>query len=288
MKHEFLNYLEENFYVEFDGDDEYVLDENGNISELYLWGHNHLHLYSDDPKYISDLSVLLPLSTTLKVLHVNNWVVEDMSPLKQFTRLRDLSLSHSNRIKKISGIEELTELESLDLSGNDIKKIEGLEKLTRLKTLDLRANGYIKTIEGLDNLLQLEALYLQDNDISTIENLNHLSHLKRLKLHHNNIKTWENTEALSNLTMLTIGNKLRRFPDLSKHPLLEVLGIMSLVNKIENLDPLVHLHTLHMIHETSHVNNPEEALQHDHLKNIIIDCEVLKGQDSPTFWNSDK
>lgn len=42
MKNDFLKYLEINYFVEFDKDDEYVLDENNNVIELHLWGHNQL------------------------------------------------------------------------------------------------------------------------------------------------------------------------------------------------------------------------------------------------------
>ena len=222
MKNEFLTYLEENFYVEFDRDDGYTLDENGNVVELYLWGHNQTYGILGDPKHISDISILLPLSPSLKVLHINNWVVEDMSPLKHFIHLRELSLAGNNRIRKISGIENLTELTVLDLSYNGIEKIEGIGKLTNLKILNLSVNGLgasgsINKIEGLDTLLNLEALYLHDNEIQTIENINHLTSLKRLTLHHNKIRKLENMNALSGLTRLTIGNKLEEFPDLSNH-----------------------------------------------------------------------
>lgn len=286
MKHEFLSYLEENFYVEFDRDDEYVLDENGNVSELYLWEHNQTYGIAGDPRYISDISVLLPLCASLKVLHINNWTVEDMSPLKYFVHLRELSLSHNNKIKRISGIENLTDLEFLDISGNEIKKIEGLEKLVKLKLLDVRGNYHIKKIEGLETLSHLTALYLHDCDIKKVEGIDHLVHLKRLTLHHNKIKTLENMPSLSGLTRLTIGNKLEEFPDLRNYPLLEELGIRGNGITIPDLNFLEHLHTVEI--GGDNIQNQEVLMKHKNLKNIEVDCNHLKGTLSPTFWTSDR
>ena len=110
MKHEFLKYLEENFYVDFNFQDKFVLDKEGNIVELVLGGENQSPRHPD-PKNIRDLSVFLPLSPYLKVLHIRNcYLNEDMSPIKDFIHLKELSLSYTNRIRKISGLENLTDI----------------------------------------------------------------------------------------------------------------------------------------------------------------------------------
>jgi len=189
-----------------------------------------------------------------------------MSPIKDFIHLKQLRLSFTNYINKISGLENLTQLEVLDLSGNRIEKIEGLENLTKLKLLDLSENGlgsegHIKKIEGLNSLKKLETLYL----------------------HHNEIKTIENIGSLTSLTRLTVGNEIDEFPDLSNHLLLEGLWIMGNFKIIPNLDFLEHLHTVSI--EGDDIENPDALLSHNHLKNIEIDCKGLKG-DLSTFWKS--
>lgn len=289
MKHEFLKYLEDNFYVNFDRDDKYVLDKNGEISELYL-EPQQISYIKDDPKLLNDLSILLPLSPYLKVLHVNNGTVKDMSSIKNFIHLKELSLAYNNYFKKIFGLENLTELEILNLSGNRIEKISGLENLTELRVLDLSENGlgskgYIKKIEGLDSLKKLEALHLHGNKIQTIENINHLTDLKRLTLHTNEIGKYENMDDLSKLTRFTIGYNLKVFPDLKKHKLLEELGIQGEFDRIENLDYLEYLHTVNI--EGEEVGNSSILLKHKHLKNIRVNLKYLKGTISPLFWNSE-
>jgi Leucine-rich repeat (LRR) protein len=290
MKHEFLKYLEEKFYVDFNYKDRFVLDEEGNIAELYLEGNQHP---VSDPKNIRDLSLFLPLGPYLKVLSIRNcYLKEDMSPIKDFIHLKQLRLSYTNYINKISGLENLTQLEVLDLSGNRIEKIEGLENLTNLKLLDLSvnglgSNGYIKKIEGLDSLKKLEALYLHENEIQTIENINHLTNLKRLTLHTNEIGKYENMDALSKLTRFTIGYNLTVFPDLMNHILIEELGIQGEFDRIENLDYLESLHTVNIESGGKEVKNSSILLEHKYLKNIRVSLEYLKGTISPLFWNSE-
>ena len=69
--------------------------------------------------------------------------------LKDLTEL-DLS---SNKIKKIEGLDKLTNLQKLDLSWNEISKIEGLEKLKNLKEVWVRLNP-IKNYHSLSPRLK--------------------------------------------------------------------------------------------------------------------------------------
>lgn len=74
----------------------------------------------------------------------------------------------------------------LYLEGNGIKKIEGLEKLTNLRCLYLQEN-VIKKIEGLETLENLVNMNLSDNMIEKIEGLGALKKLQNLQLKRNRI-----------------------------------------------------------------------------------------------------
>lgn len=268
MKPEFINYLEENFYADFKSYDKFVLDQDGNIVELSIGGVDQSPVLPD-PKNISDLSVFLPLSPYLKVFHVRNCGIDkDMSPIKAFTHLRELSLSYTNRINKITGLENLTELETLDLSGNKIEKIEGLENLTKLKLLDLSSNGlgfdgYIKKVEGLSSLTRLECLYL----------------------HHNEIEEIKEIDTLSNLKKLTLSTRLTEFPDLTSLQSLEQLSITGEFNRVESLSGLKHLHTIR-IESEKEIENIEELVKNKNLINIEVNSEKIRGHVSGiyTHW----
>jgi hypothetical protein len=268
MKHEFIKYLEENFYADFKFYDKYVLDKDGNIIEISIGGVDQNPILPD-PKNISDLSVFLPLSPYLKVLHIRNCRLDkDMSPIKAFTQLRELSLAYTNLINKITGLENLTELETLDLSGNKIEKIEGLENLTKLKLLDLHSNGlgsegYIKKVEGLSSLTRLETLYL----------------------HHNEIEEIKEIDNLSNLRKLTLSTRLSEFPDLTSLQSLEQLSIDGEFNRVESLSELKHLHTIG-IESEKEIENMEELVTNKNLINIEVNSEKIRGDISGiyTHW----
>ena len=66
--------------------------------------------------------------------------------------------------QKISHLDSLVNLETLDLSYNRIGKIEGLGNLRNLQRIYFVHNR-ISQIEGLGNLLRLEYLELGDNVI---------------------------------------------------------------------------------------------------------------------------
>jgi hypothetical protein len=94
---------------------------------------------------------------------------------------RILALDLYNRhIKDLSGIENLTDLEYLNLRGNQISDISALEGLTGLKKLYLY-NNQIIDISALEGLTKLNTLWLRGNKIidytpiSDLYNNNNLS-----------------------------------------------------------------------------------------------------------------
>ncbi len=97
--------------------------------------------------------------------------------------MRDLRF-HENKIERIEGLEDMTELDLLTLSNNQIGRIEGLERLVHLRELHLGVNR-IPRIEGLDTLVNLRELTLYGNRITCIEGLHHLECLEHLDLQHN-------------------------------------------------------------------------------------------------------
>jgi len=78
-----------------------------------------------------------------------------------------LDLSHKDieSITEIKGLENLTSLRELILSGNQINEIKSLDTLTKLRKLNLRYNK-ITEIKGLDTLSTLKWLYINGNEFS--------------------------------------------------------------------------------------------------------------------------
>ena len=85
------------------------------------------------------------------------------------------------KINDISGIENLTNLQELNLNDNEISDISPLKDLNNLKYLYLNSNK-ISDINPLTNLTRLESLNLGTNRISDIKPLSNLTNLNRLFL----------------------------------------------------------------------------------------------------------
>ncbi|WP_234124600.1 leucine-rich repeat domain-containing protein [Clostridium hydrogenum] len=123
------------------------------------------------------------------------------SDLEQVTTLAAVD----DNITDLSGIENLTNLNSIFLGGNSISNLEPLEKLTKLQTLNL-VGCQISDISPLRNLSNLQFLFLSDNSIEDISSLEGLNNLQYLSLDGNNIEDVSSLLKLPNLTDLEIAN----------------------------------------------------------------------------------
>ena len=118
--------------------------------------------------------------------------------MEQLTQLQELDLP-GNQLAEIKGLEKLTQLRTLWLDNNQLTEIKGLEQLTQLKYLDLRYNQ-LTEIEGLEQLTQLQYLYLSSNQITEIEPLeNIIASINKLKIYRNRFSNPKLEENENNL-----------------------------------------------------------------------------------------
>lgn len=118
------------------------------------------------------------------------------SDFKQYystPHLNDSLYLHYKGFTHISNLEAYTGtfytysgLKVLYLEGNAIKKIEGLDTLTDIRCLYIQEN-LISTIENLDFLSNLVNLNLSDNQLYKIEGLSKLRKLQNLQVKRNRI-----------------------------------------------------------------------------------------------------
>ena len=83
-----------------------------------------------------------------------------------------------NQIEVIENLEN-SRLHKLNLMNNKIKILTGLDNLSSLLHLNLSKN-YIANLKGLENLINLRYLYLSSNLISRAKQVSHISELKIL------------------------------------------------------------------------------------------------------------
>ena len=115
---------------------------------------------------------------------------------KKVTRLSLLG----NQLTDVTGLEKLTQLETLYLTDNQLTDVKGLEKLTQLTKLSIGGNQ-LTNVTGLEKLTQLRELHLAGNRLTDVKGLEKLAKLKELKL-----------GANPNLTKAQIGELQKALP----------------------------------------------------------------------------
>ncbi|XP_051898656.1 leucine-rich repeat-containing protein 49 isoform X3 [Pristis pectinata] len=106
------------------------------------------------------------------------------------------------RIKNISNLENLTDLDVLDLHANQISRMENINHLTELRVLNLAGNLIVhaENMNGLDSLTELN---LRRNRIETVRDADTLPCLQRFFLSFNNISRFENIACLADSLSLS-------------------------------------------------------------------------------------
>ena len=89
-------------------------------------------------------------------------------------------------IADLTGIEQLTRLEVLDLYGNEIRDLSPLAELRRLRYLDLGSNR-VEEVTALASLKSLRVLLLADNAVTDISALAGLDSLQSVDLTGNSL-----------------------------------------------------------------------------------------------------
>ncbi len=93
-----------------------------------------------------------------------------------------VSLSAKDRgIADLGGIEQLTQLEVLDLYGNEIRDLSPLAGLKRLRYLDLGSNR-VEEVSALASLMSLQVLLLAGNGVTEVSALAGLDSLQSVDL----------------------------------------------------------------------------------------------------------
>lgn len=130
----------------------------------------------------------LDLSNEWQKYETSQDVIRQISGLENFTNLEYLDLSYHS-ISDISSLQGLHKLKFLSLAGNQLVDLSPLSELTGLRSLilsDCTAEDY----SPLANLSNLEVLVLDNSSISDLWALASLTNLKRLYLAKTSVEDW--------------------------------------------------------------------------------------------------
>lgn len=144
-------------------------------------------------------------------------------------------------------VNELTYIETLDLSGLGISSLKGLEHLTNLWCLELRDNQ-VSDLTPLRNIYSLEVLDLKGNQVTDISPLCSLYNLGELDVSENRISVLPNDfSAMIWLYHIDLShNEITSIKSLATLPAIEALFLQD--NQITSLEGLAGLTGLEVLY----------------------------------------
>ena len=201
------------------------------LESLRLWGNSN----NSNASGIMDIGGLAGM-TKLTSLNVNVGDVKDFSPLAGLTSLIDLNMYGEYVLEDLSFLRNLTQLQNLHMSGNYsegapvIKDLSDLSGLTKLTNLQLGVP--VASLDGLEGLIKLRELrmYGSGSTYTDVDALANLTELVTLDLPYRRYD-YENPippvdiSGLKNLTKL---QELRVYHPASLEPLRGLTELRSL------------------------------------------------------------
>jgi Leucine-rich repeat (LRR) protein len=104
----------------------------------------------------------------------------------------------------LSGLNELSQMEELNISGHDLKDLAGIEHLENLSFLNCTSNQ-TATMEQIQNLQGLKTLIIQDNDLLTLQGIEHLHQLEYFNcLYNGRLTTIEKIKTVPKLQVFKV------------------------------------------------------------------------------------
>ncbi|MGH0426157.1 leucine-rich repeat domain-containing protein [Bacillus pretiosus] len=147
----------------------------------------------------------------------------------------------SKGIQDVTGLEYMTNLETLTLEEVKLENIQFISNLRQLKSLSI-TYGELKDIGPLAELEHIESLSLRNNKISDLSPLSQMKKIKMLDLNSNYIKDIKPLFTVTTLKTLTVANNQISNANLAGIEQLKNVKSLSLSNNgltnIEHITPM--------------------------------------------------
>lgn len=182
------------------------------------------------------------IATDWKEVVVKDGIDELYAKLKGLVMIQNIDVSNTKTITTLDPISELSELQTLNVSGTNISDLTPLRNANKLKTLKA-ANTRIDDLSPLKYDIMLEELDVANTDVNDLSVLEILSNLEKLNISQTQVNTLEEVKSCPNMAYLFA----QGCPITTLEPLAELNNIVSLnINNtpISDLSPISHLTTL--------------------------------------------
>ncbi len=284
---DFINKLSEKFEIDIissdkfkHGTNSYRSDENGNITELYLFevklksvdvllplkeyliemrledceisNLKSVHEFSNliklnlcfNPITSAVLEELKPMDS-LKFLGLSYTDIDDTTVISKMEFLEELHLGDCINITSVNGLEELHYLTNLNIDSTYIESLADISASNSIERISYRDNC-LNRISSLENFPNLKELIITGQNISKIEGLENCNSLKKLRLSTTRINKIEGLDKLINLEVLNLNhNELSNISGLNKLANLKKLNLSeNQISEVKNLDGLKNLELL--------------------------------------------
>jgi Leucine-rich repeat (LRR) protein len=132
----------------------------------------------DELDNIMSLTTLTCLGPTAQYPNVN-FELTNLTGIKELTELETLVLTHHS-LTDVRDLEDLKYLKNLFVSNNKITSLSGIENLKKLEQLNVQ-NNKIESLVPIKLLIQLKELYVNSNLLTSFEGIT-AAHSKYLKM----------------------------------------------------------------------------------------------------------
>lgn len=131
----------------------------------------HLQELYASPIQISDMHDALK-NTHISVLHLSNRELNRIDKIPHIPTLKKLTITGCAFVQYITGLEENSQVEELDLSNNTLLELNGIKHFTKLTLLDIRNNN-LRSVSTNDIPNNIKKIRINGNPL-TVESLTEL------------------------------------------------------------------------------------------------------------------
>lgn len=208
------------------------------------------------------------VATDWKEIVVRNGLDEFYAKLKGLVMMQSVDVSGIKTITTLDPLNELSELQTLNISGTNVGDLTPLRNSNKLKVLKA-SNTRIDDLSPLKYDIMLEDLDIAHTDVSNLSVLEILSKLEKLNISHTQVNTLNDVVQCPNMAYLAVeGCKINTL-----QPLTELNNIVSLNisgTPIRDLTPVSHLTDLQSLKISQTPINNLNALQDmENLKELF-------------------
>ncbi|PEM32305.1 NEAT domain-containing protein [Bacillus wiedmannii] len=219
-------------------------DENGNvILDKQLQRHiNKYNLNRENLNTPITKEDLLKVKSLI-VVEAKSKGIQNVTGLEYMTNLETLTLEEV-KLENIQFISNLRQLKSLSITYGELKEIGPLAELENIESLNLR-NNKISDLSPLSQMKKIKMLDLNSNYIKDIKPLFTVTTLKTLTVANNQISNANlaGIEQLKNVKSLSLSNNgLTNIEHIT--PMKKLVELDLSKNELENIEPLSRLSTV--------------------------------------------